>query len=225
VETEVEAAGRVAVALLDHQAVVREGLRALLEREPDIDVIATASRLDEVLGLEVEPDVIVADIELREAQGPIVVGLLRERFPRSAILVLTTVAQPHEVEAVFAAGANGYSLKDAAASEVINAIRKVHRGEEYVEPSLGAVLAHRGDRQDGATAGALTSREIEVLRLLALGHTNLEVAERLHVSPRTAEAHRANLLGKLGVHSRAELVKFAIDQGFLDRNGPGDIDV
>jgi two-component system response regulator NreC len=205
------------VAILEPQGVVREGLSALLEREPDVQVIAQAARLDEVLALDEEPEVIVVEIDLREIRGPAVVGRLRGRFPMSAILVLTTVTQAHEVQAVFAAGANGYSLKESPASAVVEAIRRVHRGEGYVEPSLGAALARHGDRPEGASGSAMTSRELEVLRLLALGHTNSEVAERLNVSPRTAEAHRANLVQKLGVHSRAELVRFALEQGYLGR--------
>jgi two-component system response regulator NreC len=213
---------RIAVALLDHQALVREGLCELLERESDMKVTAVASRLDEALLLEPEPDVFVAEINLRDARGPYVVARLRSRFPGSGILVLTTVTYADEVEAAFAAGANGYGLKETAASEIVNAIRQVHRGEGYLDSTLGAALTRRANRKDPAAGNTLTPREVEVLRLLALGHTNLEVAERLNVSPRTAEAHRANLMGKLRVCSRAELGRFALEQGYLGRAGSSD---
>jgi two-component system response regulator NreC len=213
--------GVVRVVLLDPQGVVREGLNALLEREPGVQVIAQTSSLDEVLALDQEPEVIVAETDLGEIRGAEVIGRLRARFAQSAILVLTTITYAHEVHAALAAGANGYSLKDAAPGEVVEAIRRVHRGEGYVEPSLGAVLARHGDGPEGTSGSGLTPREVEVLRLLALGHTNSEVAQRLNVSPRTAEAHRANLVQKLGLRSRAELVRFALEHGYLRRSSEG----
>jgi two-component system response regulator NreC len=215
--------GHISVVLLDALPVAREGLRALLDREPDIEVIGEASRLDQAMALEAEPDVIVAELVLHEIRGSAIITSLRRRFERSAILVLTMVTEPTDVEAALAAGANGYSVKDSAAHHLVDAVRRVHRGEEYVEPSLGDVRARRADRPAAGLGGALTVREQEVLRLLALGHTNAEIAERLSVSLRTAEAHRANLLRKLGVHTRAELVRCALEAGLLrspDRAGP-----
>jgi len=209
------ASGRISVVLLEGRPLVREGLQALLEREPDIEVTGEASRLDQAMELEAEPDVIVSELVLKEIRGAAIIGSLRRRFERSAILVLTMVTEPTEVEAAFAAGANGYSVKDAAARDVVEAIRKVHRGEEYVEPSLGAALARRTERQGGDAGGELTVREQEVLRLLALGHTNAEIAARMRVSLRTAEAQRARLLQKLGMHTRAELVQCALERGLL----------
>jgi two-component system response regulator NreC len=206
---------RIRVALLDGRPMVREGLRALLDREPDLDVTDVAGRLDEAVGMDVEPDVIICELVLREMRGASIVKTLRERYERAAILVLTTLAEANEVEAAFAAGANGYCVKDSSVDEVVEAIRKVHRGEEYVEPSLGAALARRSQRFDPGDPGALTVREQQVLRLLALGHTNAEIADQLSVSLRTAEAHRANLVQKLGVRTRAELVSCAISKSLL----------
>jgi two-component system response regulator NreC len=216
---DVQVIARVAVALLDPQTVVLAGLRALLEREPNIEVMGVASRLDEALSFDPDPDVIVAETNLQGTRCPVVVERLRDRFRRSAILVFTTVTEASEVEAAFAAGANGYSPKDASASDLVDALRSLHRGERYLAPSLGAVLAWRGHQNIDVAGGGLTAREQDVLRLLAMGHTNLEVAERLGVSPRTAEAHRANLLVKLGVRRRAELVSSALENGYLDRRG------
>lgn len=206
---------RISVVLLDGRPVVREGLRALLEREPDIAVSGVAARLEEAVAMDIEPDVVVSELVLGKVRGAPIVRCLRARFQRSAILVLTMLVEAREVEAAFAAGANGYIVKDSAVDEVVEAIRKVHRGEGYVEPSLGAALARRSQPNDVDAPGALTAREQEVLHLLALGHTNAEIADRLSVSLRTAEADRANLLQKLGLRSRAELVGWALQKGLL----------
>src|SRR5258708_27827929 len=129
------------------------------------------------------------------------------------------VVAPDEVEAAFAAGASGYSLKESAARDVVDAIRKVYRGEGYVEPSLGALLARRRDRDGPEPRSTLTAREREVLRMLALGHTNAETAAQLQISLRTAEAHRATLVHKLGARTRADLVSRAIEMGLLVDGG------
>jgi DNA-binding NarL/FixJ family response regulator len=207
---------RISVLLLDGRPVVREGLRALLEREPDIAVSGVAARLEEAVAMDIEPDVIVSELVLGKVRGAPIIRCLRQRFQRSAILVLTMLVEAREVEAAFAAGANGYIVKDSSVDEVVEAIRKVHRGEGYVQPSLGAALARRSQRNEvDDSPGALTAREQEVLHLLAMGHTNAEIADRLSVSLRTAEADRANLLQKLGLRSRAELVGWALQKGLL----------
>jgi two-component system response regulator NreC len=210
------AMGEISVAILDDHPVVREGLRALLGREPDIVVTSESGRVQELLTLSDEPDVIVAELVLSEMRGANLVEALRERFQRSAILVLTMVDELRCVEAALAAGANGYTLKEAAAEDVADAIRKVHRGEGYVEPSLGAALASGMDRVSrGTPTPRLSPREEEVLRLLALGHTNAEIAATLHISLRTAETHRAHVVMKLGMRTRAELVRAALDRGIV----------
>jgi len=213
--TSLTRADRIRVVLLDDRSVTREGLRALLEREHDIEVALDASQVDEVMALDGDPDVIVSELVLREMRGASIIGSLRRRFCQSAILVLTVVDDLREVEAAFAAGANGYSMKYSASREVVEAIRKVWRGEEYVEPGLGAALARRAEWPGNNHGDALTAREREVLRLLALGHTNAEIADRLSISLRTSEAHRANLMQKLGVRTRAELVRCALERGLL----------
>jgi DNA-binding NarL/FixJ family response regulator len=208
--------GEISVAILDDHPVVREGLRALLGREPDIVVTSESGRVEELLTVADEPDVIVAELVLSEMRGAGLVQVLRERFQRSAILVLTMVDELRCVEAALAAGANGYTLKEAAAQDVADAIRKVHRGEGYVEPSLGAALASGMDRVSRrASTPRLSPREEEVLRLLALGHTNAEIAGALSISLRTAETHRARVLMKLGARTRAELVRAALDRGIV----------
>ena len=201
--------------LLDRWLLVRDGLRALISRERDLEVVAEAAYLEEALAVDATPDVIVTETALRDVRGAAVIARLRQRFPDAAILVLTGVSQLREVEAALAAGADGYCAKDAPATEVVDAIRKVHCGESYVQPSLGAAMARRLEL-GGTQQSALTTREVEVLTLLALGHTNAEISDMLHIALRTAEAHRSNLLDKLGVRNRAGLVRYAIEMGLLD---------
>jgi two-component system, NarL family, response regulator NreC len=206
----------IRVLILDDHSVVREGLRALLGREGDIEVIAEATRLEDAAAVASEPDVIIADLILGDVRGGPVIAALRERFASAGILVLTMTSEPDDVQTAFAAGADGYTLKEAAARDLVEAIRRVHRGEGYVEPSLGAALLARVGRTEGRQArGPLTVREQQTLRLLALGFTNSETAERLGISRRTVEAHRASLLRKLNARSRADLVRLAIDQSVI----------
>jgi two-component system response regulator NreC len=142
---------------------------------------------------------------------------LLEASPETKILVLSMHDDPRYVRAAFAAGANGYVLKEAADSEVVAAIRQVAAGGSYVNPALGARLV-AADAQERAEADAdpLSEREHEVLRLLALGHTNQEIAKSLYISVRTAETHRAHIMRKLGLSSRAELVSHALRHGLLE---------
>ncbi len=209
---------RIGLLLLDDHALMREGLRALLEREDDLEVLAEASSLADVMASEVDPDVIVADLMLPDAKGAVVVTSLRERFPGAQILVLTMVDNPADVHLTFAAGARGYLLKEAASAELAEAIRRVAEGRDYLQPAMGAAMASMRSVPEMAHASAsipLSDREVEVLRLIALGHTNAEVASILHVAVRTVEHHRSSITHKLGVRSRAELVRYANEQGIL----------
>lgn len=212
-------AGRIRLLLLDDHALMREGLRVLLEREPDIEVLAEASSLAEALAAEVEPDVIVADLILPDARGADVVRELGARFgPGPQILVLTMVDNPSDVQLVFAAGARGYLLKEAASSELADAIRKVASGHDYLQPTMGAALASMRAVPEvvhEAVGTPLTDREVDVLRLIAMGHTNAESANILHVALRTVEHHRSAISRKLGLRSRAELVRYASQHGLI----------
>lgn len=212
------AADTISVLLMDDHVVVREGLRALLERQDDIRVIAEASSVAQAESLEVEPDVIVADLVLPDDRGADVVRRLRERHAEAAVLVLTMVDNPTDVQLCLAAGARGYLLKETASTELVDAVRKVAGGEDYLQPSLGAALAKWRDAPGKVRArasGDLSDREREVLRLIALGHTNAEIATMLFVSVRTVENHRSSLMRKLGLRTRAELVRHANDTGLV----------
>ncbi len=208
--------GSVSVMLMDDHSIVREGLRALLERQPDIRVVTEAGSLAEALASDVEPDVVVADLVLPDERGAEVVRRLRERFGRSAILVLSMIDNPADVQLCLTSGAKGYLMKEAAGTELVDAVRAVASGHEYLQPALGAALVRWREapgRARGGAAADLSDREREVLRLIALGHTNAEIARLLFLSVRTVENHRASLMRKLGVRSRAELVREASQLG------------
>ncbi len=209
---------RLRILLMDDHVVVREGLRALLERTDDIEVAAEASSVGEAISLDVAPDVIVADLVLPDERGSEVVRRLVERYPEASVLVLSMVDNPTDVQMCLAAGAKGYLLKETASTELVDAIRKVAGGADYVQPALGAALARWRDapgKVHARAVGDLTPREREILRLIALGHTNAEIAKMLYVSVRTVENHRASVMRKLGMRTRAELVRHASDSGLI----------
>ena len=204
--------------LVDGRAVVREGLLAVIEPQPDLVVVAQAATVRDAGNLDVTPHVIVTDIDLPDAKYGDVISGLRGFFRESSILVFTPIGHPAEVESVLAAGANGYLLETAPIAELLTGIRVVAGGETYVQPSLGAELArlHRGR----STASALTPLEEQILRLLALGHTNTEVARLCNISLRSAESHRAQVQRKLGRRTRAELVEYARETGLIELGPP-----
>src|SRR4051812_28048124 len=163
-----------------------------------------------------KPDLIVLDVALPDGNGIEAIGRLLEEAPDARVLMLSMEDDPHNVRQAFANGASGYVLKEAAQEELAAAIREVSSGGRYLHPELGAWMVH-ADIQQRAAEGAdpLSDREREVLRLLARGHTNQEIAGMLYISVRTAETHRAHIMRKLGFETRAQLVQYAIDQGML----------
>jgi two-component system, NarL family, response regulator NreC len=210
---------RISVLLMDDHVVVREGLRALLERQDDMTVLAEAGTVGEAVAADVEPDVVVADLVLPDDRGAPVVERLNDRYPDSAILVLTMVDNPTDVQRCLAAGARGYLLKETPSTELVDAVRKVAGGEDYLQPSLGAALAKWREAPERVRAPAierLTPREREVLRLIALGHTNAEIGKQLYLSVRTVESHRAHIQQKTRRTTRAELVRYALDHALVD---------
>lgn len=210
--------------LVDDHAVVRAGIRLLLESQPGVAVVAEASSAEEALEIafDRDPDVIVTDLSMQGMRGAAVVEAFAEHFPKARILVLSMVDSPTDIRRAIEAGASGYMLKGAAAAELPDAIARILNGERYVQPALGAMLAARSaDVSTHADPVAeLTQREREVLDLLVLGHTNVEIASLLFLSPRTVETHRASILRKLGVKSRADLVRFASGRTYLDETDP-----
>ncbi len=209
----------IRTALCDDHRVVRSGLRRLLQDEPDIEVVGEAGTAGEAVALaQVErPDVFIMDQGLPGTSGIEATRKLLEVSPATRVLMLTVHDDVAYLRAAFEAGAAGYLVKDAADVELVQAVRTVASGRQYVHPTLGAALLApqaAAPRPEGP-GGALSEREIEVLRLVALGFTNPEIAGRLVVSVRTVESHRAHLQQKLGLRSRAELVRFAQEHGLL----------
>jgi two-component system response regulator NreC len=214
----------VGVLIVDDHRIVADGLRLLLDGQPDIRVIGAARSLEAAQALEVNlsPDVILVDLVRDPAQGTDVVTALQARFPATAILVLTMVDDWVVAKSVLMAGARGYLPKAAAGADLIDAVRRVSRGEDYLHHSVGVALAREGGRAGQEAPVYLSEREMAVGRLLALGHTNAEVADLLIVSVRTVETYRAQLFRKLGVRSRAELVRAAVRTGLIDLSSPGE---
>jgi two-component system response regulator NreC len=209
----------IRVLLVDDHAILRAGLRKVLDAEDDIEVVAEAESADRALfeALETKPDVAVVDVVMPGKSGIEAAPDLVQAVPAMKILVLSMQDDPRYVRAAFEAGASGYVLKEAADTEVVGAIRTVAGGERYVHPALGArLVAAEVEERRRAEADPLSDREREVLRLLALGHTNQEIAKLLYISVRTAETHRAHIMQKLQLASRAELVRYALDNGLVE---------
>ena len=206
----------VGVMIVDDHTVLRSGLRLVIEREEGLVVVGEAPTAEDALRAveRAAPDLVLMDIEMPGMGGLAGVARLQELHPEIPVLVLSMHGEVDDVRRAFEAGASGYVLKTAADEDLIRAIRAVSAGERYLHPSLGAALA-----RPPASRGAideLSPREREVLRLLALGHTNQEIAQELYVSVRTVESHRAHIMSKLRANTRAEMVQQALAGGLLE---------
>ncbi len=209
----------IRVILVDDHAILRAGLRRVLEAEPDIEVVGEAESADRAVfeALSSKPDVVVMDVVMPGKSGIEGMPAVLQAVPEAKVLVLSMQDDPHYVREAFAVGAAGYVLKEAADTEVVGAVRAVAAGERYVHPTLGArLVAAEAEERKRAEADPLSEREREVLRLLALGHTNQEIAKMLYISVRTAETHRAHIMQKLRLSSRAELVRYALENGLIE---------
>ena len=214
----------VRVLIVDDHAVVRAGLRLLLDAEDGLEPVGEAGNARDAVfqARATKPDVILLDVVMPDQSGLDVLPTLLHEQPETKVLILSMQDDPQYVKQAFAAGASGYVLKEAADTEVVAAIREVAAGGRYVHPELGArLVTAETDAERRAEEDPLSDREREVLRLLALGHTNQEIASQLFISVRTAETHRAHIMQKLRLSSRAELVRYALDQGVLDQYDDG----
>jgi two-component system response regulator NreC len=207
----VQTRARFSVVIADDHAVVRQGLRLLLESESDLDVVGEAGDLDDTTRLvgELRPDILLLDLHMGRELSLGSLPQLRAIAPTTAVVILTMQDDPAFARQALAAGAVGYVLKETSRAELARAIRTVAKGGTYLDPAVGVgALSGRGP-------AALTDRETEVLRLLALGHTNAEIAGLLFLSVRTVESHRANLQRKLAISRRPELVRYALQRGVI----------
>jgi two-component system response regulator NreC len=211
-------AAEIRIVLADDHQVMRRGLRLLLDNEEGLEVVAEASDVDAarryVRGHH--PAVLVLDLNMPGGSSLEAIPAIREESPETQIVVLTMQQEPAFARQALSNGALGYVLKEAAGEELVQAVRRAAGGESYLNPKLGARLAAQPSVQEDD----LSEREIEVLRLIALGHTNAEIAAQLYLSVRTVETHRAHIQQKLRLSTRAELVGYALERGLVDRNTP-----
>ena len=209
----------IRVLVCDDHALVRSGLRRLLESESSFDVVGEAADAEHAVAgvAELKPDVLLLDVVMPGRSGIEALGDLQAASPETRVLVLSMQDDPRYVRQAFAAGARAYLVKEAAGADLVQAIQEVVAGRQYVHPSLGARLAALdAEAHQRAKTDPLSEREHEVLRLLALGHTNQEIAKLLFISVRTAESHRARVMQKLKLSSRAELVRHAVASGTFE---------
>jgi two-component system response regulator NreC len=208
----------IRIVIADDHAVVRRGLRLLLDAEEGFEVVAEAGDVDDALRYTRahRPDVLVLDLNMPGTQTSLeAIPALAETTPEARIVVLTMQEDPEFARTALAGGAAGYVLKESADHELVAAVRAAAAGGTYLNPRLGAQLAAAPVRDE--PPDDLTEREVAVLRLIALGHTNVEIGQQLFLSVRTVETHRAHIQQKLRRSSRAELVRYAIDRGLLDQ--------
>jgi two-component system response regulator NreC len=206
---------QISVVLADDHVVVRSALRMLLEGEPDIEVVAEAGDADTAARYVKghRPTVLILDVNMPGESGLAAIPRIRRETPETQIVVLTMQDETAFARQALQAGVLAYILKEAASEELVKAVRMAAVGRTYLQPELGARLAAE---PDVPLPDDLSDRELEVLRLIALGHTNNEIAEQLFLSVRTVESHRSHIQQKLGVTNRAELVRYAIDRGLVE---------
>jgi two-component system response regulator NreC len=210
----------ITVVLADDHAVVRSGLRLVLDAEAGLRVVAEAGTVDDAVRLTKahRPSVLVLDLNMPGGPGSSsldVLPQLAEEASATRVVILTMQEDPQFARRALGAGATAYVLKEAADAELVEAVRRAAAGEVYLNPRLGAQLAAAPPEPAGPPDD-LTEREVEILRLIALGHTNAEIGGQLYLSVRTVESHRAHIQQKLRRSSRAELVRYALDHGLLD---------
>ena len=214
---------KIRVLLVDDHTILRVGLRSFLGYYDDIEVVGEANDGAAAAALvkELQPDVVLMDIAMPGVNGIQATCLIREQYPETKVLILSQYEDSQYVLPLLRAGASGYILKDALGTDLLNALRGVARGETFLGPSIVKVLAeevrHPGEGKE-ATIESLTPRERQILRLIAQGQTNAQIAEVLSISVNTVEWHRANVMNKLGAHTVVDLVRYALQHGFADDN-------
>lgn len=213
---------KIRILLADDHAVLRAGLKALLNAEPDMTIVGEAADGAEALreAARLLPDVVLMDISMTGTDGLAATRLIRQRCPEVRVVALTMHDNEEYLFKVLEAGGSGYVTKRAADTELIGAIRAVQRGDAFLQPTaarrlIDDYLGRVGAGEESESYGRLTPRELEVLRLIADGYTNQEIADQLVISVKTVETHRAHILEKLGLRTRAELVRYAREKGLI----------
>jgi two-component system response regulator NreC len=208
---------KTTIVIADDHTVVRQGLRMLIDADPELQVVAEAGTVPDAerLTRAHRPTVLVLDLNMHGESGLEAIPRLRANAPDTAIVVLTMQDDPGFARQALQRGALGFVLKEAADEELLAAVHLAAAGGTYLNPRLGARIASQPTEPSGPPDD-LTEREVEVLRLIALGHTNTEIAQQLFLSTRTIETHRAHIQQKLRRTSRAELVRYALEQGLVD---------
>jgi len=217
-----ERSGHLRVLLADDHVTVRHGLKLLIDEQTDMKVVAEASDGAAAVqrALDLKPDVVVMDISMPGMNGLVATRSLKQQQPDMAVITLTRHGDDAYLQELLRAGVSGYVLKQSAPTELLQAIRVAAKGGQYIDSTLTARVTAkflgREGRRIGKAAAAISDRESEVLRLIASGYSNKEIAARLELSVKTVEAHKANAMRKLGLTGRIDIVKYAILQGWLD---------
>lgn len=213
---------KVRILLAEDHETVREGLKLIVNSQPDMEVVgeATDGRTAIAQAEKLRPDIVVMDISMPQLNGLKATEKLKESQPDVKVLTLTRHKDGGYLQQLLRAGASGYVLKQSPPAELLHAIRAIAAGGKYLDPSVaGKVMGTYGEKQSAATSGkpleTLSDREAEVLRLIAWGHSNKEIAARLEISVKTVEVHKANCMRKLGMRSRIDIVRYALLQGWL----------
>jgi DNA-binding NarL/FixJ family response regulator len=213
---------KLRIFVADDHAIMREGLKALVNAQPDMEVVGEADngRSAWRLTKELEPDIVVMDVSMPVLNGIRATTLIKRVCKNVKVLVLTVHEDQGYLRQLLEAGASGYVLKNAAADELINGLRIVASGRVYLDPTqaekvVGGFVSKRGQKRDGPSTN-LSTRETEVLRLVAWGYANKEIAGRLNISVKTVETHKSNVMEKLGLRSRSDFVRYALRQGWLE---------
>jgi two-component system response regulator NreC len=214
---------KIRVLVADDHTIVREGVRILLEAQPDIEVVGEAADGQEALARvrELQPDIVLIDIAMPNLNGLEATRAIKRDYPNVQTIALTMYESDEYFFQILNAGASGYILKKAASADLLSAIRAVYAGEVFLYPSVARrlvsdYLSRVKSGEEKISYDGLTAREREVLKLIAEGHTNQAIADKLVISPSTVQTHRTRIMQRLNLHSRAELISYAMRKGLLD---------
>jgi len=209
---------RIRILLVDDHAVVRQGFKMILAEQPDMEIVGEAGNGREALALaeSLKPDIVVMDVAMPELNGIEATRRMGESVPHTRVVALSMHKDSVYVREILRAGARGYLLKDSVAADLVSAVRSVARGEGYISPQVSHAVLDDYRRHVTNPIDTLTSREREVLQMLAEGKTNKEIAVILNLSVYTVDAHRGRIMEKLNLHSINELVRFAVRNGLID---------